>query len=53
MCISEDAIDLVKKMCTLDEYLRITAEDALNHSWIVKNININEGEIDNTFDTKK
>lgn len=40
--ISEDAIDLVKKLCTLDPDSRITAEDALNHPWLTKNLKQNE-----------
>lgn len=33
--ISYDAIDLVMKMCVVDPKERISAEDALNHPWIV------------------
>lgn len=43
--ISTDAIDLIKKMCNIDPDLRITAEEALKHPWITKNINANNSEI--------
>ena len=33
--ISNDAIDLIMKMCKVDPNLRITAEEAMKHPWIV------------------
>ena len=46
MKIYPDAIDLVKKMCAFDQDDRITAEDALNHQWILNN-NSTANEINN------
>ena len=34
--ISNDAKDLIKKLLTIDFNQRISAKEALNHSWIVK-----------------
>lgn len=34
--VSRDAIDLVKKMLTYNSEARISAEEALNHPWILK-----------------
>ncbi|KAK8884889.1 hypothetical protein M9Y10_044010 [Tritrichomonas musculus] len=51
MEISPDAVDLIRQMCRLDPTLRITAEDALNHPWIVSSQKENamEGDISNAL----
>lgn len=36
--ISKEAVDMIKKMLTYDPNNRISAEDALNHSWIKKKV---------------
>jgi calcium-dependent protein kinase len=36
--VSRDATDLIKKMLTYDFNHRISAEDALNHTWIKKKV---------------
>ena len=43
--ISKDAIELIKKMLTYEPNNRISAEVALNHTWIKK-------KVVETYDTK-
>lgn len=52
MEISPPAIDLVKKMCELSPKLRITAEVALKHPWIVDNMDKDVVESDNFVNSK-
>ena len=40
--ISEEALDLVKKMLAEDVNERITAEDALRHDWFTKDFSLNQ-----------
>jgi calcium-dependent protein kinase len=37
--ISEEAKDFIRKMLTYDPSQRISAEEALNHTWIKKKVN--------------
>jgi calcium-dependent protein kinase len=45
--VSEEAKDLITKMLELDSTKRLSAEEALKHPWIIKNIN---GELDKVDD---
>ena len=36
--ISREAVDLIKKMLTYDPKQRISAEQAINHAWILKKV---------------